>query len=131
MAVRTTNPETLHAPIGYRHLAAGSGTVVFVAGQVALDAEGNLVGEGDLAAQAGQAYRNFATALASANLSVQDVAKLTTFVVGYRPELLAHIREAREAEFRDHLPASTLVGVQALARPEFLIEVEAVAIADG
>lgn len=129
MSVRTSNPETLHRPIGYSHVAVATGDVVFVAGQVALDRDGTLVGEGDLGRQALQAHRNLAAALASEGLGIEHVAKVTTFVVDYGFDLLGPIVEARRAVFGDHMPASTLLGVQALARPEFLIEVEAVAVA--
>jgi enamine deaminase RidA (YjgF/YER057c/UK114 family) len=130
VSVRTSNPETLHDPIGYSHLAVGTGTLVFVAGQVALDPDGNVVGEGNLARQALQVYRNVAAALQSADVPIEHVAKITTFVVDYRFDLLGPIAAARRAVFGHHAPASTLVGVQALARPEYLIEVEAVAVTD-
>jgi enamine deaminase RidA (YjgF/YER057c/UK114 family) len=131
MPVRTSNPEALHRPPTYSHVAVGTGNrMVFVAGQVALDAGGSVVGEEDVAQQALQAYRNVAMALASVDAPIDSVAKITTFVVGHRPEMLEPIREARSAVFGDHLPGITLVGVQALARPEFLIEVEAVAMID-
>ncbi|MDP9341501.1 MAG: Rid family hydrolase [Actinomycetota bacterium] len=131
MPVQTSNPEALHEPTTYSHVAVGTGNrMVFVAGQVALDPRGTLVGDGDVAQQAVQAYRNVAAALASVDAPIESVAKVTTFVVGHRPELLGPIGEARRAVFGDHMPASTLVGVQALARPEFLIEVEAVAVVD-
>jgi enamine deaminase RidA (YjgF/YER057c/UK114 family) len=131
MALQRLNPEGLPRPEAYSQLVVGSGLrTVFIAGQVALNAAGEVVAEGDLAGQARQVYANIGAALAAAGASPADVAKLTTYVVGYTPEHLPAVREAREAVFGSSLPASTLVGVQALARPEFLIEVEAVAVLD-
>jgi enamine deaminase RidA (YjgF/YER057c/UK114 family) len=106
---------------------ADAGTLVFVSGQVALDSDGNLVGPGDVVVQAHQAFGNVAVALAAAGASPHDVAKLTIYVVGYSTESMEGIRSARREVFGDHLPASTFLGVQALASPEFLIEVDAVA----
>jgi enamine deaminase RidA (YjgF/YER057c/UK114 family) len=102
--------------------------VKFVAGQVADDAEGNVVGPGDLAAQARQAFANVARALAAAGAGLERVTKITIYVVGYRREYLPDISEARIAAFGDHKPADTIVGVEALAEPEHLIEVEAIAV---
>jgi enamine deaminase RidA (YjgF/YER057c/UK114 family) len=125
------NPAGLMKPTGYTHVVtATGGKQVYVAGQVSLDAEGNLVGKGDLRAQARQVYLNLRAALAGAGAGPKDLVKLTTFVVGYRPEVLPALREERAAFFgaETPLPASTLVGVQALAREDFLIEIEAVAV---
>jgi enamine deaminase RidA (YjgF/YER057c/UK114 family) len=131
MTIELINPKGLAEPPSYSHLAIARGSrLVFVSGQVAFDPERNLVGEGDVVAQAEQAYRNLATALDGAGASVRDVAKLTTFVVGHRPELIEPIMAAREAVFGDHKPASTFLGVEALARPGLLVEVEAVAVLD-
>jgi enamine deaminase RidA (YjgF/YER057c/UK114 family) len=131
MALELINPEGLHSPPTYHHVALASGSrVVFVSGQVGFDAQGNLVGEGDVVAQAEQAYRNVATALVSVGASVADVAKLTTFVVGHRPELIEPVMAARGAVFGEHKPASTYLGVEALARPGLLVEVEAIAVLD-
>ena len=103
--------------------------MVFVSGQVALDADGNLVGPGDLGAQTAQTMRKLATALAAAGATFADVAKITTYVVGYRPEHRSVISQARSSFFPQGAPpASTLVGVAALAAPEWLIEIEAIAL---
>lgn len=131
MAVELINAAGLHSPPTYHHIALASGSrLVFVSGQVGFDTEGNLVGEGDVVAQAEQAFRNVATALAAVGATVEDVAKLTTFVVGHRPELIEPVMAARAAVFGEHKPASTYLGVEALARPGLLVEVEAVAILD-
>jgi enamine deaminase RidA (YjgF/YER057c/UK114 family) len=128
MTVELINPEGLSIPPTYSHIAVGRGSrVVFISGQVGFDAAGNLVSE-DTVAQAEQAYRNVATAVEALGGSVRDIAKLTIFVVGHRPELVEPIRAAREAVFGDHKPASTFLGVEKLIRPELLVEVEAVAV---
>jgi enamine deaminase RidA (YjgF/YER057c/UK114 family) len=128
-AIKRVNPDALMKPTGYSHVVTvGGGRLVFVAGQVALDKDGNVVGKGDLAAQARQVYANLAAALAAAGAAPKDVVKATGYVVGYQPSQLPILREARQAFFAGaDPPASTLVGVSALAREEFLIEVEVIA----
>jgi enamine deaminase RidA (YjgF/YER057c/UK114 family) len=108
--------------------------LVFVAGQVAMDAEGRVVGEGDFAAQATQVYRNLAGVLAEAGCALRDVVKFTTFLV--RSEDWAAFAEWRKAEyprlFPDGVyPANTGVVVRELARPQLLLEIEAVAVRPG
>jgi enamine deaminase RidA (YjgF/YER057c/UK114 family) len=123
------NPAGLMKPTGYTHVVTvQGGKLVFVAGQVALDKDGNVVGKGDLRAQAKQVYDNLRTALAAAGASPRDVVKVVGYVVNYNPSLLPVLREVRQGFFGDaEPPASTLVGVQALAREDFLIEIEAFA----
>jgi len=125
-------PKGLFKPAVFTQVVVATGRrMVFISGQVSMDAGGNLVGEGDLAGQAKQVYANLKAALDGAGAKPTDVAKLTTYVVGYRPELLPVMGAARTAVLGTaDLPASTLVGVQALAQPGYLIEVEAIAIID-
>jgi enamine deaminase RidA (YjgF/YER057c/UK114 family) len=124
------NPSNMHRPRGYTHaVAVDSGRLIFIAGQVAFDKEGNLVGNGDLRAQTEKALDNLVAALAAAGATPADVVKVNTYVVNYRPADLAVIREARARIFPgQNPPASTLVGVQALAVEELLIEIEAIAV---
>jgi enamine deaminase RidA (YjgF/YER057c/UK114 family) len=125
------NPAGLQKPTSYTHVVtAQPGRVVWIAGQVSLNEKGEVVGAGDLRAQARQVLENLATALKAAGASWTDVVKINTYVVNYAPEMLPALREARAQYLlaTDRLPASTLVGVQALARPEFLIEIEVVAV---
>jgi enamine deaminase RidA (YjgF/YER057c/UK114 family) len=124
------NPAGLSRPRGYTQVVTTrGGKHVFVSGQVALDAEGTLVGKGDLKTQADRAFENLRVALEAAGASLADVVKLNTYVVGYRPQHLALLSEVRARHLGEAaLPASTLVGVQALAREGLLIEVEAVAV---
>src|SRR5919109_4861590 len=132
MPLECINPEDLPTPVAYSHVVVASGTrLVFVAGQEPEDERGNLVGAGDLAAQAHQVFTNLGRALAAAGARPAQVTKITIYVVDYRREHLPAIDEARAALFGDHKPADSLIGVQALARPEFLIEVEAMAVIDG
>jgi enamine deaminase RidA (YjgF/YER057c/UK114 family) len=105
--------------------------LVFVAGQEPEDERGNLVGPGDLGVQARQAFANVGRALAAAGARPEQVTKITIFVVDYRHEYLPAIDEGRMALFGDHKPADTLVGVEALSRPDYLIEVEAIAVIGG
>jgi enamine deaminase RidA (YjgF/YER057c/UK114 family) len=131
MPLECINPPDLATPDTYTHVVVATGSrLVFVAGQVAEDSQGNLVGHGDLAVQARQAFENVGRALASAGARPDHVAKLTIFVVDYRHESLPAIEAGRTALFEDHKPVDALIGVQALAHPGCLIEVEAVAVVD-
>jgi enamine deaminase RidA (YjgF/YER057c/UK114 family) len=131
MALELINPDDLPTPESYTQVVVASGTrLVFVAGQVADDAEGNLVAPGDLAGQARRAFANLGRALAAAGARPEQVARITIYVVGHRAEYLPLISEARIAVFGDHKPADTLLGVETLAEPGYLIEVEAIAVID-
>jgi enamine deaminase RidA (YjgF/YER057c/UK114 family) len=132
MTLRLINPDNLPTPPTYSHVVVASGSnLVFVAGQEPEDEHGNVVGLGDLAVQAHQVFVNLGRALAAAGARPDQVARITIFVVRHRPEYLQVIDEARVALFGDHKPADTLVGVEALARPEYLIEVDAIAVIDA
>lgn len=131
MTLECINPEDLPAPSTYTHVVVATGSrLVFVAGQEPEDQHGKLVGAGDLAAQARQVFSNVGRALDAAGALPEDVTKITIFVVGYRPQYLPVIEQGRVALFGDHKPADTIVGVEALSRPEYLIEVEATAVVD-
>ena len=132
MTLERINPDDLSRPQTYTQVVVASGSrLVFVAGQVAEDELGNLVGAGDLAVQARRAFANVGRALAAGGARPDQVTKLTIFVVDYRADCLPAIEEGRAAVFGDHKPADTLVGVAALAHPGCLIEVEAIAVTDG
>ncbi|NYV74047.1 RidA family protein [Streptomyces sp. UH6] len=135
MAITLRNPGGLPAIDVYRQVAIASGTkLVFVAGQVAWDAEGRTVGEGDLAAQVEQCYLNVGTALAEAGGSFGDVAKLTVHVVDWTPDkmplLLEGISRAAAKLGVTPVPPATLIGVAALDVPDHLVEIEATAVLD-
>lgn len=125
-------PQGLVRPPTYTPVvAARGGRTIYVSGQVPVNEKGELVGKDDLGAQAEQVFRNIDTALKGAGASFADVVKITTYVVGYRPEYRPLMHQVRSKYVsKDHPPASTLVGVQSLAIADYLIEVEAVAVAD-
>lgn len=129
MTLECIDPADLAMPQSYTHVIVATGSrLVFVAGQVADDAEGELVGAGDLAAQAHRAFANLGRALAAAGAVPEQVARITIYVVHHRPEYLPAISAARIAVFGDHRPTDTLLGVEALAEPGYLIEVDAIAV---
>jgi reactive intermediate/imine deaminase len=114
----------MHKTTGYSH-AAKAGGLVFVAGQIAQDVEGALVGKGDIEAQAVQIFENLKAVLASAGATFDDVVKTTTYTtsLAYRPK----IAEVRARYFKSYFPPNTFVVVASLATPEYLLEIEAVA----
>ncbi|WP_312878199.1 RidA family protein [Lentzea indica] len=129
------NPDGLPKPEVYRQLSIATGSrLVFLAGQVARDAAGNPIGEGDLAAQVEQAYLNIGTAMAGIGGSFDDVAKLTIYVVDWSPDKMPLLGEgvtrAAAKLGVDPVKPITLLGVAALGEPDLLVEVEATAIID-
>ena len=117
--------KTVHPTRGYSH-AARAGNLLFVAGQVAKDRNDELVGPGDIEAQARQVYRNLEAVLEEAGGSLADIVKMTTFLTHY--DYLEGYRAVRNEFFSDPMPPNTLVFCESLAMPEFLIEVEAMAV---
>lgn len=102
---------------------------VYVSGQVAVDQDQNLIGEGDLGAQAMKAFQNLETALAAGGATTEDVVRLNIYVKDYKPADAAAVSAALRRYFpHKHLPTSTWLGVQSLAKEGFLIEVDAVAL---
>ena len=122
MGKRFLNPAALGPTAGWTHVTtATGGTTVHVSGQVALNARGEVVGKGDLRAQATQAFENMRIALEAAGATFADVVMSRIFVVGFKPEMIGAIREVRGRYFgMQNPPASTLVGVQALVGPDWL-----------
>jgi enamine deaminase RidA (YjgF/YER057c/UK114 family) len=132
MTLERINPNDLPPSETYTYVIIATGTrLVFVAGQVAEDGQGRLVGHDDFAVQARQAFANVGRGLAAGGARPEQVTKITIFVVHHRDELLPAIEQARVALFGDHKPTDTLVGVEALAHRGCLIEVEAIAVTDG
>jgi 2-iminobutanoate/2-iminopropanoate deaminase len=125
--VKRTNPPTLSKPTGYAHVVEfnGPGKTVYVAGQIALDKDGNVVGAGNMKAQAEQVFKNLQAALEAAGAKFSDVVKMNTYITDM--EQAPAVREVRARYFGDTTPASTLVQVVRLARPEFLLEIEVIA----
>jgi enamine deaminase RidA (YjgF/YER057c/UK114 family) len=135
MAITLVNPDGLPKPDVYRQMSIATGSrLVFLAGQVARDADGGKVGEGDLAAQVEQCYLNIGTALAEIGASFDDVAKLTVYVVDWSPDKLPLLGEgvgrAAAKLAVDPVKPITLLGVAALGEPDLLVEVEATAVID-
>ncbi|MFJ3876925.1 RidA family protein [Streptomyces sp. NPDC090077] len=135
MTVTLLNPDGLPTVDAYRQIAIASGSrMVFIAGQVAVDADGATVGEGDLAAQVEQCYLNVATALAAASATFHQVVRLTVYAVdwtpGKMPLLMDGITRAATRLGMTPLPPASLIGVAALDVPEHLVEIEATAVLD-
>lgn len=118
-------PETVHPTTGYSH-AVRAGNTLYVSGQVAQDRDGNVVGKGDIAAQAAQVFANLKAVVEAAGGTIADVIKLNTYTtsLAYRPA----IAEARAKYWQSDWPASTFVVISSLATPDFLVEIEAVAV---
>jgi len=132
--IRLINPPALETPPGYSHVVeVQSGPLVFIAGQAATDRDGNIVGAGDPAAQAEQAFRNLGTALASVGCTARHLIKLTVFLRDM--DRLADYRTARNRFFATvtppAAPAITLIEVSKLVAAELLIEIEAFAAPDA
>ena len=130
MKKRYLNPKELSTPRFYTHAvsAEGGGTLVYVSGQVSWDAGGAVVGKGDMRAQSEQVFRNVTAALKAAGADWGDVIKMNGYMVGMNAERVSAYREVRQRFLKEGaLPASTLVGVEALVHPDLLLEVEVVA----
>lgn len=117
-------------PSGYTHVvASASGKTLYISGQVPVNEAGQIVGDGDLKAQTQQIFENLRYCLRFAGASFEDIVKMTTYVVNYKPSDIDIVREVRKGYLsKENPPASTLVGVQALAHPQYMIEIEAIAV---
>ena len=128
------NPETLFPslPIGFSQVViAEGGKTIYLSGQTAWDVNKQIVGGDDLGAQTRQALRNVQLGLAAVGGTLADVVSLRLYVVNPKPGDMNAVGEAlREFFPADQPPASTWLGVASLAMPEFLIEIEAVAVID-
>jgi len=131
MAIRFSNPKTLAKPPGYTNVVetVGPARTVYFAGQLGIDIENKFVGaRGDFRAQCIQAFENMTLALKAAGASWNDVVKINNFLVGIETNMAA-FREVRDRYLNAKAPpASTTIGVPALARPGGLFEIEAVAV---
>ncbi|MFB6521906.1 RidA family protein [Streptomyces sp. NPDC056401] len=124
-----TNPAELHDPTGYgySHVVSAPGEQVFIAGQYGSDPTGHVVSD-DFDAQVGQAFANLRTALEAVGLGLGDVVRIGTYVVGHDQEKLEVLLKHLHAAWGTELPAQTLIGVAALALPDMLFEIDAVAV---
>ena len=120
-------PSTVHPARGYSH-AIKVGNTIYVAGQIALDREGNLVGGDNFEAQAEQAFQNLKLVIEAAGASLTDVVKLNIYLK--RTEDMQAMRRIRRKVFGDYFPPATGVAIAGLALPEWLIEVDAVAVVE-
>jgi enamine deaminase RidA (YjgF/YER057c/UK114 family) len=130
MQTRFINPPALCPTFGWTHVVtATEGTTVYISGQVSVNERGELVGKNDLRAQTEQTFANLEHALAAAGATFADVVKTNLYVVGLKPEHVPIIREVRSRHVTAaQPPVSTLVGITALVGPDWLIEIEAVAV---
>ena len=126
------NPKTLFSSLehGFSQIVSASGAkTIYISGQTAWDARKQLVGGTDLAQQSRQALRNVRTAVEVVGGTLADVVALRIYIVNYRPEQADAIGGAlREFFPEEKRPTSTWIGVSALASPDFLIEIEAIAV---
>ena len=131
MSVRFSNPKTLAPPPGYSYVVETSGPsrTIYFAGQLGLDMDNRLVGAaGDFRAQCAQAFENLTKAIEAAGAKWSDVVKINNFVVDIDANIGA-FRAVRDSFLKTKAPpASTTIGVPALARPGGLFEIEAIAV---
>ena len=135
MTITLTNPRALPKVDFHRQVSIATGSkLVFLAGQVAWDADGTLVGEGDLAAQVEQCFLNVGAALTEVGGSFDDIAKLTIYVADWTLDKMPSVQEGRARAGAKlgvtTLAPGTIIGVAALFEPEHLVEVEAIAVLD-
>jgi enamine deaminase RidA (YjgF/YER057c/UK114 family) len=122
-------PGLNKSPAYTQAVSAKPGTIIWLSGQVAVNAKGEVVGKGDLKAQLNQAWENVRLALAGSGATFQDVVKVTTYVVNYKPSMRDDLRAARLRFMGDAKPpAATLAGVQSLASEDWLVEIEVTAV---
>jgi enamine deaminase RidA (YjgF/YER057c/UK114 family) len=129
-AVQHLNPETLHRNPAFTQAVAVSGAVrtVYVGGQNAVDAAGNIVGRGDIAAQVEQVMHNMQAALASGGAGLEHVIKWNVYLLHGQPLEPGFAVFQRIWNRRPNPPAITVVSVAGLANPDFLIEIDAIAV---
>ncbi len=130
MDVKYLNPPQLCPTFGWSHVATvKGGKTIYISGQVSVNERGEVVGRGDLRAQTEQTFLNLAHALAAVGASFKDVVKTNLYVVGLKSEHVPIIREVRSRYVSaEHPPVSTMVGITSLVNPEWLIEIEAMAV---
>jgi enamine deaminase RidA (YjgF/YER057c/UK114 family) len=130
---KLSNPETIAKPTGYSHVAEiNGGKIVYIAGQVALDRSGNLVGKDDFRAQVQQVFENLKSAVEATHGNFSNVVKLNYYCAEtVDASQLPALREIRDKYVNTaEPPTSTLVFVKRLVRPELMLEVDAVAVVE-
>lgn len=124
MAHETLTPTSVHPTVGYSH-AVRIGNMVIISGQVAQDKDGNTVAAGDFEGQARQVFQNLKSICEELGGGMSDIAKITVFLTD--PRNIDGFRNVRNQFMGEPFPASTLLIIDGLAKPEWLIEVEATA----
>lgn len=134
MTVVLSSPKTLPPPTGYSQIAeVTKGKIVLIAGQVAHDVDGKLVGEGDFRAQVEQIFKNLDAAVRAVGGTFKDIVKINNYcVASVPPEEISAFRDVRD-RYVDlaHPPTSTFIYVSRLVRPGWLFEIDATAVIDG
>lgn len=122
-------PTNMARPTGqYSHGIRASGTFLFIAGQVAMNANGQVVGPGDVGVQCEQIFQNLSSILDAAGATFANLVKMNFYITDMQG--IEVVRPIRSRYLGDSRPASTFVGVTALANPQYLLEIEAVAVLD-
>ena len=127
MAHEIPKLRSVHPTVGYSH-AAKAGKTLYIAGQVAQDVEGSVVGKGDVEAQVRQAFTNLKNIIEEAGGSLLNIVKMTTFLTDYN--YIETFRSVRDEFFSEPFPPNTLLIINSLALSDYMIEVEAVAVLD-
>ena len=122
------NPDTMSQPAGYTHVVQVDQTA-YIAGQVSVSADGSVVGKGDPEAQVRQVWQNVEAAVQSIGGTLGNIVKTTTYITN--TDYMAAVRKVRDELFQgSNPPTSTLLVVAALAHPDFMVEIEAIAVVD-
>ena len=127
MAHEILKLSSVHSTVGYSH-AAKAGSTLYIAGQIAKDKEGLLVGKGDFETQVRQVHTNLKNILDEAGGNMQNIVKMTTLLTHY--DYIETYRSVRDEFFQEPYPPNTLLIVESLALPDFMVEIEAVAVLD-
>jgi reactive intermediate/imine deaminase len=127
MAHEILKLRNVHPTVGYSH-AARAGNTLYIAGQVSQDVGGNVVGRGDFEAQARQVFANLKNITEEAGGSLQNIVKMTTLLTHYHH--IETYRSVRNEYFSEPFPPNTLMIIESLALPDYMIEVEAIAVLD-
>jgi enamine deaminase RidA (YjgF/YER057c/UK114 family) len=127
MAHEILKLSSVHSTVGYSHVARVDNTL-YIAGQVAKDIDGHLVGKGDFETQVRQVFTNLQNILDEVGGNMKNIAKMTTFLTHYN--YIETYRSVRDEFFQEPYPVNTLLFVESLALPDFMVEIEAVAVLD-
>ena len=127
MAHEIMKLDSVHSTVGYSHVAK-AGNTLYLSGQIAQDVEGNLIGKGDFETQTRQVYTNLKNILEEAGGSLENIVKMGTFLTHHN--YVETYRSVRNEFFKDPYPPNTLLIIESLVSPDFMIEVEAIAVLD-